>query len=62
MEYHDAQFIECAYLTLLQRPVDPAGLEFHLGRLVSGELHEIATLEKVAEALFLGRVQQRRGF
>ena len=52
MQYHDAEFIECAYLTLLQRPVDPAGLEFHLGRLRTGtpKLKILAQLHASAES------------
>lgn len=36
LQYHDKQFISCAYQTLLGRMPDPEGFQYYLGRLRSG--------------------------
>jgi hypothetical protein len=36
LQYHDKQFISCAYQTLLGRTPDPEGLQYYLDRLRSG--------------------------
>ena len=46
----DRQFVQCAYLTLLKRNPDPAGIEYYLGRLRAG----------VPKAAILGQLQRSR--
>lgn len=36
LQYDDAQFVECAYWTLLKRPPDPDGLKIHVAQLRDG--------------------------
>jgi hypothetical protein len=36
LTYHDADFIHCAYITLLGRAPDPEGIRYYLGRIRAG--------------------------
>lgn len=46
LQYHDRQFIECAYLTLLGRHPDITGMKYYLGRLQSG-VSKIQILDQI---------------
>jgi FkbM family methyltransferase len=50
LRYQDWFFIECAYLTILQRSSDPAGLDHYLARLRAGA-PKVQILAEISESL-----------
>lgn len=49
LQHQDRSFIECAYLTILKRLYDPAGLDYYLQRLRSG-IPKIQILGEIYES------------
>ncbi len=49
LAYHDADFVHCAYITLLGRIPDPEGMRYYLGRLRAGHA-KIAILKQMVSS------------
>jgi FkbM family methyltransferase len=45
LSLHDEKFVRCAYLSVLQRPADPSGLSYYVGRLRQGTAKELVVTE-----------------
>jgi glycosyltransferase involved in cell wall biosynthesis len=58
LRYQDRAFVECAYLTLLRRAVDPTGLDHYLDRLRNGtpKIQILDEMSRSPEALSTGVV------
>ena len=49
LAYHDADFIHCAYITLLGRVPDPEGIRYYLGRIRAGRA-KIAVIDQLVSS------------
>ena len=49
LAYHDADFIHCAYITLLGRAPDPEGIRYYLGRIRAGRA-KIEIIDQIASS------------
>jgi phage host-nuclease inhibitor protein Gam len=49
LAYHDADFIHCAYITLLGRVPDPEGIRYYLGRIRAGRA-KIEIIDQIASS------------
>lgn len=56
LQHEDRQFVECAYLTILKRPVDPDGLNTYLTQLRGGipKIKILGSLQNSAEGKVAG--------